>query len=89
MSLTVRGVRISLGDFSTGFSPLSYLRNLPIHNIKIDRLFISGVPGVPNCMVFTKATIAVARTLSMTVTAEGVETPEQTAFLTVHACDEV
>ncbi|CAJ0710120.1 putative bifunctional diguanylate cyclase/phosphodiesterase [Ralstonia mannitolilytica] len=89
MSLAARGVRISLDDFGIGFSSLSYLRSLPIHNIKIDRSFISGVPGVADCVALTKTIIAMARALNMTVTAEGVETPEQTAFLTAHACDEV
>jgi len=44
---------------------------------------------VPDCVALTKTIIAMARALNMTVTAEGVETPEQTAFLTAHACDEV
>ncbi|UGS88295.1 EAL domain-containing protein (plasmid) [Ralstonia wenshanensis] len=89
MSLAARGVRISLDDFGIGFSSLSYLRSLPIHNIKIDRSFISGVPGVADCVALTKTIIAMARALNMTVTAEGVETPEQSAFLSAHACDEV
>jgi len=89
MSLTARGVRISLDDFGIGFSSLSYLRSLPIHNIKIDRSFISGVPAVADCVALTKTIIAMARALNMTVTAEGVETPEQSAFLAAHACDEV
>uniref|UniRef100_C6BLM3 Diguanylate cyclase/phosphodiesterase with PAS/PAC sensor(S) n=2 Tax=Ralstonia pickettii TaxID=329 RepID=C6BLM3_RALP1 len=88
-SLAARGVRISLDDFGIGFSSLSYLRSLPIHNIKIDRSFISGVPAVADCVVLTKTIIAMARALNMTVTAEGVETPEQSAFLAAHACDEV
>lgn len=88
-SLTARGVRISLDDFGIGFSSLSYLRSLPIHNIKIDRSFISGVPAVADCVTLTKTIIAMARALNMTVTAEGVETPEQSAFLAAHACDEV
>jgi len=88
-SLAARGVRISLDDFGIGFSSLSYLRSLPIHNIKIDRSFISGVPAVADCVALTKTIIAMARALNMTVTAEGVETPEQSAFLTTHACDEV
>lgn len=88
-SLSTRGVRISLDDFGIGFSSLSYLRSLPIHNIKIDRSFISGVPAVADCVALTKTIIAMAQALNMTVTAEGVETPEQTAFLEAHACDEV
>ncbi|SUE25023.1 Bacteriophytochrome cph2 [Ralstonia mannitolilytica] len=88
-SLAARGVRISLDDFGIGFSSLSYLRSLPIHNIKIDRSFISGVPVVPDCVALTKTIIAMARALNMTVTAEGVETAEQSAFLAAHACDEV
>ncbi len=88
-SLAARGVQISLDDFGIGFSSLSYLRSLPIHNIKIDRSFISGVPAVADCVALTKTIIAMARALNMTVTAEGVETPEQSAFLAAHACDEV
>ncbi|MEF9481455.1 EAL domain-containing protein [Ralstonia sp. 1B3] len=80
MSLAARGVRISLDDFGIGFSSLSYLRSLPIHNIKIDRSFISGVPGVPDCVALTKTIIAMARALNMTVTAEGVETPSNRPF---------
>ncbi|MBY4708156.1 EAL domain-containing protein [Ralstonia insidiosa] len=88
-SLAARGVRISLDDFGIGFSSLSYLRSLPIHNIKIDRSFISGVPAVADCVALAKTIIAMAHALNMTVTAEGVETPEQSAFLSTHACDEV
>ncbi|WP_197339891.1 putative bifunctional diguanylate cyclase/phosphodiesterase [Ralstonia solanacearum] len=88
-SLAARGVRIALDDFGIGFSSLSYLRSLPIHNIKIDRSFISGVPAVADCVALTKTIIAMAQALNMTVTAEGVETPEQSAFLAAHACDEV
>lgn len=88
-SLAARGVRISLDDFGIGFSSLSYLRSLPIHNIKIDRSFISGVPAVADCVALTKTIIAMAHALNMTVTAEGVETPEQSSFLSTHACDEV
>ncbi|WP_296223520.1 putative bifunctional diguanylate cyclase/phosphodiesterase [Ralstonia sp. UBA689] len=89
MSLAARGVQISLDDFGIGFSSLSYLRSLPIHNIKIDRSFISGVPAVADCVALTKTIIAMAHALNMTVTAEGVETPEQSTFLATHACDEV
>lgn len=88
-SLAARGVRISLDDFGIGFSSLSYLRSLPIHNVKIDRSFISGVPVVPDCVALTKTIIAMAHALNMSVTAEGVETAEQSAFLASHACDEV
>ncbi|WP_197328894.1 putative bifunctional diguanylate cyclase/phosphodiesterase [Ralstonia syzygii] len=88
-SLAARGVRISLDDFGIGFSSLSYLRSLPIHNIKIDRSFIRGVPAVADCVALTKTIIAMAQALNMTVTAEGVETLEQTTFLAAHACDEV
>lgn len=88
-SLAAPGVRISLDDFGIGFSSLSYLRSLPIHNIKIDRSFIRGVPAVADCVALTKTIIAMAQALNMTVTAEGVETLEQTTFLAAHACDEV
>ena len=83
------GVSISLDDFGTGFSSLSYLQRFPIDNIKIDRSFISKIPENRDSIVLTRAIIAMANALGMTVTAEGVENQAQMDFLIESSCDEV
>ena len=83
------GISISLDDFGTGFSSLSYLQRFPIDNLKIDRSFIKQVPENPDSVVLTHAIIAMAKALGMTVTAEGVENVEQMFFLTDSGCQEM
>lgn len=87
--LAARGVRIALDDFGTGYSALGYLRKLPIHTLKVDRSFIRDVPGNVDDGRVVSALIAIARSMDMEVTAEGVETPEQLDFLVAHDCREV
>ncbi|WP_241320300.1 EAL domain-containing protein, partial [Escherichia coli] len=70
-ALTAQGIRISIDDFGTGYSSLSYLQRFPISNVKIDRSFITGIPGDPDSVALTEAIVAMARALGMTVTAEG------------------
>ena len=88
-ALTGMGVRFSIDDFGTGYSSLSYLQRFPISNLKIDRSFISGIPGNRDSVALTQAIIAMARTLEMSVTAEGVEQPSQMEFLKQAGCDEM
>jgi len=83
------GVRIAIDDFGTGYSSLAYLRRFPIDSLKIDRSFIADVPNDPGNMAITQAIIAMARTLHITVIAEGVETIAQLNFLRTRGCDEV
>jgi len=83
------GVSISLDDFGTGFSSLSYLQRFPIDNLKIDRSFIHKVPENQDSVVLTHAIIAMANALGMSVTAEGVENAEQMFFLTDSGCEEM
>lgn len=83
------GVSISLDDFGTGFSSLSYLQRFPIDNLKIDRSFIQKVPQNQDSVVLTNAIIAMANALGMRVTAEGVENAEQMFFLTDSGCEEM
>ena len=83
------GVRLSIDDFGTGFSSLSYLTRFPIDIIKIDQSFISGLAKKPEAASITLAVIALAKALSLKTVAEGVETVEQLEFLHANGCDAI
>jgi diguanylate cyclase (GGDEF)-like protein/PAS domain S-box-containing protein len=83
------GVTVSLDDFGTGYSSLSYLKGFPIDTVKIDRSFIRDLTTDPDSAAITSAIISMAKTLNLRVTAEGVESEEQLAFLRAHGCDEM
>ncbi len=83
------GVEIALDDFGTGYSSLQYIARLPISALKIDRSFITGMTTDANDMTMVSTIISMAHNLSLKVIAEGVETEEQSKFLSLLKCDEV
>jgi diguanylate cyclase (GGDEF)-like protein len=87
-ALRGRGMQIAVDDFGTGYSSLSYLQKLPIDALKIDQSFLRQVCGSPNASSIVTAVIGMGRNLQLRVVAEGVETPEELAFLQTHQCDE-
>ncbi|MEM7212595.1 MAG: EAL domain-containing response regulator [Pseudomonadota bacterium] len=83
------GFGIELDDFGTGHSGLSSLRDLPVTRIKIDRSFVDGVHLDRNLQKFTRALIALARSLEISVLAEGIERVEELAWLAAEGCTAV
>ncbi len=86
--LRALGFGIAIDDFGTGFSSLSHLKLFPASKLKIDRAFVQGIDANPQDQAIASAIVALAKTLSMTVTAEGVETAAQLAQLSLIDCDE-
>ena len=83
------GVRVSLDDFGTGYSSLSYLRVFPLDKIKIDRSFVMSLGMDERSTEIVRSIVMLAHSLDLSVTAEGVETPEQLAILQSHDCNQV
>jgi diguanylate cyclase (GGDEF)-like protein len=87
--LRALGIRISMDDFGTGYSSLSYLRSFPFDKIKIDRCFVSGLDDSAQSAAIVRAVADLADSLSMTTTAEGVETRAQLDRVRELGCTEV
>jgi EAL domain-containing protein (putative c-di-GMP-specific phosphodiesterase class I) len=80
------GVRVVVDDFGTGFSALSYLRDLPVSGIKVDRSFTAGLGEDAQCERIVEALTGLAGGLGVDLVAEGVETERQRTLLTRIGC---
>ena len=83
------GIKISLDDFGTGFSSLSYLKGLPIDTLKIDKSFVNSVLEDQSTQVITEAIVSMVKKLGYETVAEGVETEEQYQYLRNIECDNI
>ncbi len=83
------GIQLALDDFGTGYSCLSYLKHLPVNTLKIDRSFVKNVTTHPGDAALVKAIIAMAQSLRLRVSVEGVETEGQLALFADQHCDEI
>jgi EAL domain-containing protein (putative c-di-GMP-specific phosphodiesterase class I) len=82
-----QGVRLAIDDFGTGYSSLAYLKHFPLDVLKIDKSFIDDIPFHQDDMEIAATIVAMGHILGFKVLAEGVETPEQLAFLREKGCD--
>jgi EAL domain-containing protein (putative c-di-GMP-specific phosphodiesterase class I) len=87
--LKALGIRLWLDDFGTGFSGLGQLRKMPVYGVKIDKSFITDMRSDPDDLRIVEAIIAMAQSLKLKVTAEGVEYEEEAELLRSRFCDNV
>lgn len=81
------GVHVAIDDYGSGLSSLAYLKQLPAHELKIDKLFVQNITSSQRDALLVRSTIDLAHGLGMNVTAEGVETPAAFALLASMNCD--
>lgn len=81
------GIKVAIDDFGVGYSSLGYLKQFPVHALKLDRAFVWGIEQEGDSGSLASAIIAMAHELGLVVVAEGVETPVQRRYLVAHGCD--
>lgn len=86
-ALRATGLHFSLDDFGTGYSSMSYLKRLPLSNLKVDQSFVRGLPDDKDSLAIVRAITSLATHLGFTITAEGVETHAQAMILKDMDCD--
>jgi diguanylate cyclase (GGDEF)-like protein len=86
-ALDAQGIRLAIDDFGTGYSSMAYLKKLPVHELKIDRTFVTRMDQDVSDAAIVRSSLELARNLSLEVVAEGVETPEVWERLTDLGCD--
>ena len=87
--LAQAGIHLAIDDYGASFSSLAYLQRLPVHELKIDQMFVSRLTSGARDPLLVRSTIDLAHALEMEVTAEGVESPAALALLQVMRCDMV
>lgn len=87
-ALADMGIKLAVDDFGTGYSSLSYLRRFPVDTLKIDQSFVKHINSNTDDATIVSAVINMGKSLKKRVIAEGVETPDQYAFLIAQECDE-
>ncbi|ATX81808.1 diguanylate cyclase (GGDEF) domain-containing protein [Mariprofundus ferrinatatus] len=85
--LNEAGFRVSIDNFGTGYSSLAYLKNIPAHELKIDRSFVIGLNSNPSNQKVVRAVISLAHEFELSVVAEGVQTTEELELLSSYGCD--
>lgn len=87
LALNQLGVQLSIDDFGTGYTSLSYLKDLPLHELKIDQSFVKGLLLDHSCQAIVQSTIQLAHNLNLRVVAEGIENPRTEIQLRELGCD--
>jgi diguanylate cyclase (GGDEF)-like protein len=86
-ALSQQGIQIALDDFGTGYSSMSYLKRMPLNNLKVDQSFVKELPNDRESLAIVRAILSIAQNLGFSTTAEGVETREQAEILQSMDCD--